>query len=354
MRRRPQDRHSAILALLGERGRVGTSELADLLDISTPTARRDVEELEQQGRLVRRHGFIEAVGTSASRAEPVSRPVVALVVPRSDGYFVDFIAGAKEAARARHLRLVIAISGYSPSEETRIVAQLEGNAAGIVIIPTPVTTSALDNRSFLDGLASASIPLVVAEREPVLSSLASELPSVRSDHAIGVAAGIRRLVSLGYERVVLVVTTSPTSPALVQGFTGAASELGLGTGEYIEVSQPADLADEMPRIRELIAQEGTLAFIVHNDQTAVQLLTSLQVRGINAPVDYGIMAYEDSIGSMSDPALSAIAPPRRDVGFMAIDMLADRLEKRDSPDGNRHLSLVPRLVMRESTAAQGA
>lgn len=350
MRQSPEARQRAILALLGERKRVGTAELATTLGVSAPTTRRDVDQLQHEGRVIRRHGFIELPTAPSGTAIPSTRPVVALVAPRSDGYFVDLIAGAREAARQRQLRLVIAISGYSPSEESRIVTQLEqSNTAGIVIVPTPVITSERDNEIFLRTLAQIRIPLVLAERVPPISSIASELPRVSSDHSIGIAAGVRQLVELGYEHLTLVITSSPTSPFLTTGFAATIKDLGLQLRPIIEILASTDLEDTIAEVQQQLAQGIRPAFIVHNDQTAVQLVTSLRVRGIETPRDLAVVAYEDSIASLADPPLSAIAPPRFQVGFAAIGLLADSIEKTTSSETNQHITMIPRLILRGST-----
>ena len=58
------ERHQLILAVLAERGRARTSELAALLDVAEPTIRRDVALLDRRGLLTRTHG-----GAIARRAQ---------------------------------------------------------------------------------------------------------------------------------------------------------------------------------------------------------------------------------------------------------------------------------------------
>ena len=55
-RRFAPERHAAILALLDEEGRLVSTRLADRLDVSVDTVRRDLVELEASGRLRRVHG----------------------------------------------------------------------------------------------------------------------------------------------------------------------------------------------------------------------------------------------------------------------------------------------------------
>ena len=52
-------RRAALLRSLGRTGTARLRDLAEELDVSMPTVRRDVEALSRQGRLTRRHGAVE-------------------------------------------------------------------------------------------------------------------------------------------------------------------------------------------------------------------------------------------------------------------------------------------------------
>jgi DeoR/GlpR family transcriptional regulator of sugar metabolism len=56
-----EERHSRILELLSERGRIRNTELAELLGVTEPTVRKDVADLARQRLLHRTHGGVIAV-----------------------------------------------------------------------------------------------------------------------------------------------------------------------------------------------------------------------------------------------------------------------------------------------------
>lgn len=49
-------RHDRLLALVAERGYMNIDELAQLLEVSTQTVRRDIRKLSEQGLITRHHG----------------------------------------------------------------------------------------------------------------------------------------------------------------------------------------------------------------------------------------------------------------------------------------------------------
>lgn len=64
----PPERHGRILSLLARDGSVSVQQLADSLDVTRETVRRDLDQLEAQGSLRRIHGGAVA-SSSPSRAE---------------------------------------------------------------------------------------------------------------------------------------------------------------------------------------------------------------------------------------------------------------------------------------------
>lgn len=56
------ERFEKIVQLVNEQGIVGTRELAQLLAVTETTIRRDTEELERQGKLIRVHGGAKRIG----------------------------------------------------------------------------------------------------------------------------------------------------------------------------------------------------------------------------------------------------------------------------------------------------
>lgn len=55
-----EERHAAILKILGQRGRIRNTELAALLGVTEPTVRKDVADLARQNLLHRTHGGVIA------------------------------------------------------------------------------------------------------------------------------------------------------------------------------------------------------------------------------------------------------------------------------------------------------
>jgi DNA-binding LacI/PurR family transcriptional regulator len=66
-----------------------------------------------------------------------------------------------------------------------------------------------------------------------------------------------------------------------------------------------------------------------------------------------VIAYDDEVAAFGDTPLSAVKPPKREVGQAAVELLLERIAAvRDAVvPPRRHLDLLPHLTVRESCQA---
>ncbi|MFE4863136.1 substrate-binding domain-containing protein [Streptomyces sp. NPDC056670] len=346
-----EDRHQAILRRLRERGSLRVTDFAGELKVSAVTVRRDVEALAERGLVARVHGGALLPETASAPAfQPPVPPgpglVFGLVVPTADYYYPEVIRGAREAAAARGIRLVLGLSQYQPDEERAQVRQLLAHGIdGLLIAPcTPVGDH--------DWLAVLGVPCTLVERRS-----GDDLPDaerVVTDHAHGARLAVRHLADSGRERIGLLLRADSPHSALVQeGYLAGLASLGLPAPESLRFTIAAPEADPVRREAQLDAftravEAGLLdAVLVHNDHDAIVLLPRLRVRGLSVPGDLAIVAYDDEVAALADIPLTAVAPPKRAVGVAAVDLLALRVADPARP--RHHLSILPELNRRASS-----
>lgn len=377
------DRRALILRELQRKGSFNVAEFAAHLNVSGMTVRRDLAALESEGLLQRVHGGAVSVPSptqgarrhispgggafhrrmpgapapqlAGARGGRLAVPTIGLVMPSATYYFSTVIRGAESAARDLGARLVLAVSNYSAVEEERQIERLLANGVDGLIVT--FSGESLAKSRTLELLASTAIPIVVAERpiDDVRDDLLLE--SVRSDHLRGAEIAVNHLIGLGHRKVALCTRrNSPTTVGVRSGYRQALERAGLPWNADMEHSfgskqdEPESLRRELEdALEKMVAGEFT-AVLLLNDQDALTFVDSCQARGIRIPEDLAIVAYDDEVASMGAVPLSAIAPPKFDVGYQALQMCLDRL---DSPAGKstalRQVSLSPALVVRESS-----
>ncbi len=358
------ERRQAILRAVERQGAITVKELAAEMGVSAVTLRQDVRELADRGLLARVHGGARALAAAdpagASTATTVEAPAAALppaaerytvglVVPPGGYYYAEVIRGVQTAARANGVRVVLAVSGESLSENQEQVRQLvAGGIDGLLLMLHPGLRPLDEAEQWLSGL---EVPAVLVERRAGLR--AGRLEQVASDHAYGAALAVRHLAGLGHRKVALVARAeSPNTALLSAGYADAVEAMGLTPGPEYRIVTTGDAAPADARFEEVVraVESGEVrAALVHNDIDAIALLGILRARGLRVPEDLAMVTYDDEVAELSEIPLTAVAPPKQAVGSWALELAIRRLADPGTPLAE--ILLRPELRVRASCGA---
>nr|WP_206324853.1 MULTISPECIES: LacI family DNA-binding transcriptional regulator [unclassified Streptomyces] len=347
-----------MLDLVRERGTVRVAELAGLLGVSPVTARRDAEALASRGVLDRVHGQVSWPRAAAPGAPAGEGLVLGLLAPSATYYFAEVIRGAHEAAARAGARLVLRISDYRPEEDrARAEGLLAAGAEGVLVAPGWRRPE--DRLAYGDWPAELPVPAVLLERRAEPGSPLDGLDRVSSDHAHGVLLALRHLLGLGHATPLLVARAdSPTALAVRAGYAEALAVLGLEQPLPVIESVPAEADPEgferaVRALHEAVRSGLASAALVHNDVDAIEITQRLAPLGVRVPRDLALIAYDDEVAALADTPLTAVAPPKRQVGRHATELLVERLAggADEEEPAARHVSLLPRLRVRASCGA---
>lgn len=353
-------RHEAILKELELRGALEVTPFAAKLGASTMTLRRDLAELEERGLLVRVHGGAVSRSVAAqredgdSRARTPRRPVatIGMITPSASYYYPEVIRGARDAARELNCRLVLGTTNYSEREELRQAERLiAGGVDALMITPSSVH---IEGTPLHDLLVDAPVPVVVVERA-IDERAGGRLECVRSDHGYGAELAVRHLAELGHRRIALAARETPTTPWVVDGYTRAMGRVG-GADAMLHRELPTpDVGDDgqvaaLGRFLDDCLERQVTAAIVLSDVDAVAFADLAADRGVRVPEDLAVIAYDDEIAALARVPLTAIAPPKRDLGYAAMRLCFDRIKQADaSSRAVTRTAMLPELIEREST-----
>lgn len=351
------ERQAAILRAVELRGAVSATEIAERLGVSTVTIRRDITALADRGLVRRVHGgAVGLAGSESPKGEkrPAPRATVGLLLPSATYYYPSVIRGAEAAAAAKGIRLVLAVSNYFPEEDRRQLGRLVDLGVDGVLVSTSVPPD-LDP-DYTAWLADVPVPMVLVERLVDLP-FAARIGHVRTDHAAGARLALHHLAELGHSSIVIAAReNSPTTRWLLDGHRAAVAQGVVETGPVEPVLLPGGA--ENPAVREKALEQlldacsgkRPCAALVHTDEDAIALVQLAHARGVRVPEDMAIVAYDDEVAALSDVPLTAVAPPKTEVGRLAVETLMQQLTApRDQPVP--HISLLPQLVVRSSSGA---
>ncbi|MFD9036067.1 substrate-binding domain-containing protein [Streptomyces sp. NPDC059567] len=369
MRYTVDERHERIVELVREHGSLRVADLAHHLGISAVTARRDVEALAASGRLDRVRGAVHWPGTPAPQGRPPQpipempptaaepeAPLIGMVVPQSKHYSGEIIRGAREAVAAAGGRLVLGYSGYRPEQDApQVERMLESGVHGLLLTPSWASGTGGSESTGADF----AVPAVLVERRGEVGTRVAGLDHVCTDHAGGAGLAVRHLIELGHRKIALVAGESPTAVQVRIGYEAALRAFGVSGppvepialyGGDIDMARIDAAAEQLAA---LAAERKVSAAVVLSDTDAILLLQSLRSRAprLRVPEDLALVAYDDDVAALSDLPLTAVAPPKYEVGATAAELLLQRVRERATgaaPGARRHLDLLPELRVRAS------
>ena len=98
----------------------------------------------------------------------------------------------------------------------------------------------------------------------------------------------------------------------------------------------------------LLASERPDAILAASDMYAAAVVKAATSEGIRIPDDLALIGFDNTyISQMSHPSVAAVSLPRFQLGYMACEVLSERIMNPAS-DEPRHFLLETELVLRDS------
>lgn len=317
--------------------------LASSYTVGINTVRRAVGQLVDEGVVVRRQGS----GTYVSPRSRRPRRTIGVIVPSRSYYFPAVVEGIAEVADAAGVALRVVSSEYDDALEIRRIRELlAAGCSGLLITPTLHLT---DPAARLDLLRSLPIPVVLMERMPADGAPDDRLSAVCTDVVAGGYAAVRHLVGQGRRRIgFLGRGDTASADAAWRGFQRAVDDLALPDIPRAVVRRQtwdhAALTDYAQRA----VSTGLDGVVCLGDREATALLPRLRDAGLTTPDDVAVVAYDDEEAADAALPLTAVSPPKREVGRLATATVLRQMSRHDDRAPVRML-LQPVVRVRAST-----
>lgn len=351
------ERRAQILDAADRHGVVRVVDLVVSLGVSDVTVRRDLDALARTGQLSKVRGgatlrrpLTTHGGTSRSTAGRTVTAHVGVLVPTATDYFRRIVDGIQRALDAAGARLTLSVSDYRPERERALVDGLvQTGVDGLLLVPSIGADAAAAS-----WLRDLPVPTVLVERELPENRL-GPTSSVRTAHEQGAAAAVDHLRALGHTRIALITRGDSQAAELIhRGWKQAVAALGLDPDAPVILgkdvgSWPRWSDQDVDTVVRQLRDAGVTALLCHNDENAMTIVQHARSCGWAVPDQLSVVAYEDEIARLGDPPLTAVSPPKEEVGSVAARTLLD-LVAAGGKAAARHIRLEPEIVVRASTA----
>jgi LacI family transcriptional regulator len=210
-----------------------------------------------------------------------------------------------------------------------------------------IFVAAGDQADSLDFLLRRNMPVVMIDRDvPNV-----EVDAVLTDNQLGGFLATRHLIELGHTRIACIAGPTNITPSAerIIGYRTALEQAGIKIDDDLIVCGDYHPQSGMDLTHFLLKRDSRpTAIFALNDLMALGALRAAAEAGCTVPRDLAIIGYDDlDIAQFSNPPLTTIAQPKKEVGAQAINLLVDRISHKSRPPSR--LVLAPELIVRRST-----
>ncbi|MFD4029735.1 LacI family DNA-binding transcriptional regulator [Streptomyces sp. NPDC058637] len=173
-----------------------------------------------------------------------------------------------------------------------------------------------------------------------------DFPCVSCDDAVAVERAWRHLVSLGHERIGLVLGPSDHVPSR-RKLAAALAVAGALPADRVERSLFSLEGGHASASR--LLERGVTGIVCASDPLALGAVRAARRRGLAVPADVSVVGFDDSaFMNCTDPPLTTVRQPIEAMGRAAVELLSTLIQGGAVPPGE--LLFEPELVVRGSTA----
>lgn len=268
--------------------------------------------------------------------------VLGILVADLEPFSTELLKGAADAIRHTGFELVVYSAGGRARDrvgwERRYLSRLSGTLVDGAVLVTP---------TIVDVHYGTPIVAVDPHAGP------SELPTIESDNVHGAELATKHLLELGHRRIAMLTGRPDLQSAQLRerGYRQAMTAAGVHIDEELIQVGGYDTATSAESARKLLTSvDPPTAIFAANDVTAIATADVAREVGASVPGDLSIVGFDNVPESaMSEPPLTTVSQPIREMGRRAIDLLIGLVE-REPPEAIR-VTLPTTLVIRRSTRA---
>ncbi|MBT3272707.1 MAG: LacI family DNA-binding transcriptional regulator [Spirochaetales bacterium] len=274
-----------------------------------------------------------------------STKLVGVIVPEiRSNHYVRVINHIETELKKHHYSFIFGKTNFKPENDIYYLNLFSQRKVDGIIIAGPVFKNI--KKTFDEIQSIYHRPILVMEAY-------IEYPNydyVQIDNEYGIEEAVRHLVSKGI-RVFGYVGDKLSSTMRVPYFKEALASNSLSLKkEFIKIgSERFELGGYM-RMKELLGQKKLPeAVFASYDHMALGAMKAIHEAGLKIPKDISIFGYDNiNESEYMYKSLTTIAPPIEEMTKIGISTLIEKIEN-DGEKTIRHISLKPKLIVREST-----
>ena len=326
------------------------AELCKQFNASRITVAKAIQNLQQEGMVVRRPGSGSYVQSAACTTTSYQ---FGLLIPElgTTEIFEPICQGIMRSPQAKSHSLIWGhmLRSDSGREETALALCrqfIEQKVSGVFFAPLEYTDSKdLINHRVVAELRQAGIPIVLLDRCYLLYPMRSNLDRVGIDNHRASYLVTQHLWDRGARRIVFLARKRSAS-TMVERVSGYFSALRDAGSQYEGRAVFGDVADA-DFVQRVLREEHTDAVVCGNDLTAARLMQTLIAVGTQVPEQVRLVSFDDvNYAKFLPVPLTTIHQNCDKIGEAAIELMLQRIAEPERP--GMDVQVPFELVVRES------
>lgn len=336
-------------------------EIAKQYQVSRPTVRQALLELEREGLLERYRG--KGTFISHSQKNSLSKQtnvLIGIIVPRLADIFIGkIITGVQEVLEQKGYTLSVHLTNDNIEKEQEIIESLiERKIDGLIIHPT---AAPMYDRAIFK-LIERRIPFVMTGRYYKFAAC----NSVEMDNFKGAYEAVQYLYEKGHRTIGLVSKPSLTKTSIehrIEGFFQACKDLDLPVllrHIFLDLVDTRSLywmeqtSEEKNIVHNQLYQylsdaKDLTAIIALNDLIATDLMHVLEELGHKPGEDISVIGFDNvTFANQVKPPLTSVETPTLELGRKAAELLLAIIADPSRPV--QHILIPSKLVVRGSVS----
>lgn len=306
---------------------VTTNDIAKICQVSRTTVLR---ALNNQGRISEetKEKILKTAKELGYRPDLLARGLVkgrtmyigVVVFDVKNQYFAQMLSAIETEAQKQGYSVNITLHDKNKTKELELIRKLaDYRMDGLILSPVN------EGEEFADFLKKLEIPLVI-----IGNKVSDTLPFVGIREKEAAREAVERIIKAGYEEVVFVC---PPLGGMEEGNIFTHKERLTGFCDVIKTYRNIDsqilsnynYIEDAKKIVKCSSKKT--AFFCSGDIFALEIMKELKTSGMKAPIDYGIMGFDDiEFLNYITPRLSTIYNSVEEVSRTAVKLLIQQMQ----------------------------
>lgn len=261
-------------------------------------------------------------------------------------FYPELAKGIEDTARSLGYTIFLCCTNFDISLERLYIDMLRSRGVDGIIF-----TSAHSHDPNIARLVKDHFPLILVNRRVYGDPVMRRTDYVVLDNVRGGFLAVEHLIRMGHKRIGVISGSSDSSAVMerLEGARKAFSDYGLNPAELLVLEGDFLKPSGYEAAKRFLGlQNPPTAIFGVNDYMALGAYEAVFDSGLRVPEDIGLIGFNNiTFSAMKGIELTTIGQKKYEMGSVAVNILIDRIERREG-DNVKQITLEPELIVRRS------